>query len=196
MGEIRSAIDIAMEKTSDIKSDKNALANSQMKNEGKKAAAVFLDTNNEEEFLEAFNKASDKAKFKEGAVPVFCAAVRLPETPEDIEKNSTWQRGIAAILPGSDLDSLFSQGQIIFKQYLDDRESLYKTLEQQFMPRLKAKQEELSKRYNQNITLSLSQDPEYAAALSKHQKAIQSRYETVVEEIRSRIMEAYNNSEN
>lgn len=195
MGEIRSAIDIAMEKTSGIKGDKNALVNSQMKNAGKKAAAVFLDTNKAEDFLKAFNDSPDKMKFREGAVPVFCTAIRLPETEDDIEKNSLWQRGIEIILPGSNLNSLFSQSQIIFKQYLDDRENLYKALEQQFMPRLRAKQEELSKRYNQNITLSLAQDPEYNSALSKNLKALQSQYETVVEEMRSRIMEAYDNED-
>lgn len=191
MGEIRSAIDIAMEKTAGIKSDKNAIAYTRIKNEGKKAAAVFLDTQDAAAFAESFHDTADRGAFTEGAVPVFCTAIRLPETTEDVDKTALWQRGVEILLPDSQLQSLFSQAAVIFTQYLDDREALYKALEQQFTPRLKAKEEELSKRYNQRVTLTLSQDPEYAAALSKHTKALQSQYETVVDQMRSRLTEAY-----
>ena len=82
------------------------------------------------------------------------------------------------------------QGEVVFRQYLEDREAARRAVEQQFEPRRKAREEELSRRYNQRISLSLAQDPEYVSTLSKHLNALRAQYEAVVAEIRGRIQEA------
>lgn len=192
MGEIRSALEIAMEKTEGIKGDRQALENEKIKNSGKKAAALFLGGGSAKDFAaEAAKTASkDKAKFIEGALPIFCAAVKLPEDEEGVAAPNRWAEGLKVLLPDSGLDALFNQVEIIFKQYLEEEEALSSALEAQFAPRLKAQEEELSKRYGQPISLSLAQNAEYNAALSRGLKALQSQYGAVINEIRGRIKEA------
>ena len=190
MGEIRSAIEIAMERTAGIRSDKNAVETGKRKNEGKKAAALFLDGGDAEAFSAAIRGAADKNAFTAGALPVFCAAVRLPEQDADVENIRRLAEGIALLLPQAGLEALFRQGEVVFRQYLEDREAARRAVEQQFEPRRKAREEELSRRYNQRISLSLAQDPEYVSTLSKHLNALRAQYEAVVAEIRGRIQEA------
>ncbi|ULQ60387.1 hypothetical protein K7I13_03505 [Brucepastera parasyntrophica] len=62
-------------------------------------------------------------------------------------------------------------------------------LEQQFMPRLKAKQQELEKMYGQAVSLDPRQDPEYMQAVSKGRRMLEQKYGAVIEEIKRRIQE-------
>lgn len=63
-------------------------------------------------------------------------------------------------------------------------------MQQQYLPRLRAKQQEMAKRYGQNMPLDPRQDPEFMAALNKNMRMVEQRYEPVLEEVRSRIREA------
>ena len=192
MGEIRSALEIALEKTEGIKGDRQAIENEKTRNAGKKAAVLFLGGGSVEDFAAAIAKVADsgRQKFAEGALPIFCAAVKLPEGEEGGAAVRRLAEGFKALFPCAGLDSLFRQAEVIFKQYLEDEAALCSTLEQQFMPRLKAKSEALSKQYGQPISLSLDQDAEYSAALSRGLKALQDQYGTVINEIRGRMKEA------
>ncbi|MDR1748637.1 MAG: hypothetical protein LBR47_06215, partial [Spirochaetaceae bacterium] len=53
MGEIKSAMEIALERTADIKGDPNAGRNRELQNIGKKLASGFLESGNEEACVSA-----------------------------------------------------------------------------------------------------------------------------------------------
>ena len=192
MGEIRSALEIALEKTEGIKSDRQAIENEKTKNAGKKAAAVFLGGGSLEDFAAAIAEAADsgRQKFAEGALPIFCAAVKLPKDEKEAACVRHLAEGFKALFPRAGLDALFRQAEVIFNQYLEDEDRLCAALEQQFMPRLKAKAEALSKQYGQPVSISLDQDPDYSAALSRGLSALQDQYGAVINEIRGRMKEA------
>jgi hypothetical protein len=192
MGEIRSALDIALEKTASIQSDKTGAENRDLKNTGKKAAGEYIDSGNVEFLSKALTgKKEEQVKLiTEGAISVFLAGLRLPAAEQDLEKLGKTGAGLEALLPGSGMTELFSQIAQVFTQYLGERERLAKALEQQFMPRLRAKQQELSKRYGQNVPLDPSLDPEYGSALNKNNKALDQKYEAVIDEVRARVREA------
>ncbi len=194
MGEIRSALDIALEKTENIKADKGAVENEKIKNSGKKAAAFFLDGENFKDFAAECEKIpkNDKLKFIEGALSIFCAAVKLPENEEGASMPLLLAKGFKAMLPHSNIESLFTQANLIFRQYLEEKDTLLSTLERQFTPRLKAKEDELSKLYGQKVSLSLEQDAEYNAALLRAVNSLQSQYNPVVNEIKGKMREAAN----
>ncbi len=191
MGEIRSALDIALERTADIHADKGRTDSRELKKIGKKAAGDYLGNGD----ISLLEKALEKQKgdtlklVKEGAVSNLLASLRLPSTEADLPKIKTTGIGLDTLLPKSGIAELFVQVALIMTQYLSEHENLEKTLEQQFMPRLRAKQQELAKRYGQNIPLDPSQDSEYMAALSKNHRILESKYEAVIDEIRSRVRE-------
>lgn len=191
MGEIRSAVDIALEKTANIHGDKGSADNRSFKNSGKKAAGDFLgtgDISGLEKVLEE-PKTDRRTLIGEGAISILLASLRLPVTETDLSKIKLSGFGLERILPNTGMAALFEQVEQILKQYLAEREHLEKTLEQQFMPRLRAKQAELAKRYGQNIPMELSQDSEYVAALSKNRRALEQKYDTVIDEVRMRVRE-------
>jgi len=192
MGEIRSAIDIALEKTADIHGDKASADNRELKNAGKKAAGNFL-SNGDKTILEKIlsGKNPDQVKLvTEGAISIFSASLRLPSQETELSKLVTVSDGLELLLPKKGMKELIDQINQVFSQYLADCEQLGKALEQQFMPRLRAKQAELSKRYGKNVPIDPSHDPEYMAALTKNQHMIDGKYEQVITEVRARIREA------
>lgn len=197
MGEIRSAIDIAMEKTAHIEGDRSSAENRELKNSGKRAAGAFLETGDSDALAKTLaGKKPEQVKLiQEGAISIFLATLRLPVMEDDLGKVERIGSGLEALLPGMGLKELFGQVMQILHTYLSERDQLKGALEQQFMPKLRAKQQELSRRYGQNITLEPSQDPEYMAALSKNLRMIEQKYDTVLDEVRSRVRETSGISE-
>ena len=191
MGEIRSAIDIAMEKTAHIEGDRSSAENRELKNSGKRAAGAFLETGDSGALAKTLaGKKPEQVKLvQEGIISILLASLRLPIAEDDLGKVERIGSGLEAILAGMGLSELFGQVMQILHAYLSERDQLKGALEQQFMPKLRAKQQELSRRYGQNITLEPSQDPEYMAALSKNLRMLEQKYDTVLEEVRSRVRE-------
>ncbi len=197
MGEIRSAIDIAMEKTAHIEGDKSSAENRELKNAGKRAAGDFLGTGDTDALAKALKgkKAEQIKLVQEGIISILLASLRLPVVEEDLGKIERIGSGLDAILPDMGLSQLFGQVGQILHTYLSERDQLKGALEQQFLPKLRAKQQELSRRYGQNIALEPTQDPEYMAALSKNTRMLEQKYDTILEEVRSRVREVSGISE-
>lgn len=191
MGEIKSAIEIALERTAHIDSDKSSADNRERKNDGKRLANEFLETGEQEKFsnaLAAFPKESFPL-VREGTLSILLSAVKLPVEDSDVEKTTRVGIGLETLVPDQGIATLFGQVEQIFKQYLAEWEQTKLTIEQQFMPKLRAKQEEMARLYGQTVPMELNQDPEYGAAVSRAKRNLDDKYETVVEEVRSRVRE-------
>lgn len=191
MGEIKSALEIALEKTAHIEGDLSSIQNREYRNDGKRLANHFLETGDAEELKKSFdNTASDRREsVREGAVSILLAAVKLPVEESDTEKTARIGAGLEALIPGQGIAAMFGQVEQIFKQYLSEWEQTKSALEQQFMPKLRAKQQEIARRYGQAVPMELNQDPEYASAFSRAKRALDDKYGMVVDEVRSRIQE-------
>lgn len=191
MGEIRSAVEIALEKTANIHSDKSHVENREFKNIGKKAAGDFIESGRTDELEKVIlgKKEENRVHIAEGAISILLASIHLPATDTDLVKMKRTGIGLEILVPNNGIGQLFDQLEQILKQYMSELDNLKKMLEQQFMPRLRAKQQELSKRYGQPIALDLSQESEYVVALSKNKRMIEQKYNSVIEEVRSRVRE-------
>jgi len=191
MGEIRSALDIALEKTAGIQGDKASGDNRILKNAGKKAASEFYgtgDTGILQGALEGKSEAETRL-ITEGAVSILLAGLHLPANGEELAKVARTGAGLDAVMPGTGMTELFMQAGQILKQYLAEQERMQKALEQQFLPRLRAKQQEMEKRYGQAFPLDPAHDPEYQNALTKNHRMLEQKYGTVIDEIRGRVRE-------
>lgn len=198
MGEIRSALEIALEKTAHIEGDPLSADKREMKNRGKRAAGEYLETGDASVFTASVKglKEEDAALVREGALSNLLAGLKLPADEQEIDKTVRIGEGLEALFTGAGIAQMFAQVGQILAQYLGEQAQLKKALEQQFMPRLRAKQEEMARRYGQTIPLELHQDPEYVAAFSKNKRALEERYSVLIDEIRSRVKEMAGISEN
>ena len=61
---------------------------------------------------------------------------------------------------------------------------------QQFMPKLRQKQQELEKRFGQQIALEPSQDPDFVQALNRNLDALKEQYSGSIDEIKHFIANA------
>lgn len=191
MGEIKSALEIALEKTAHIKGDISSIQNREFRNDGKRLANHYLDTGDSGQLTDAVEATEEEHRksTRDGAVSILLAAIKLPVEETDIEKTMRIGDGLEALLPGKGVAEMFSQVEQIFRQYLTEWGQTQKALEQQFMPKIRAKQQELSRRYGQPVPMELHQDPEYIAAFSRAKHALEEKYDMVIDEIRSRIQE-------
>jgi len=197
MGEIRSALDIVLEKTKDISTSKESLKAQALKTEGKKAATALLagkDVNAIRLLLHGKSQ-NDKTLITEGFISIVLAATHIPAPEETTEKIILIGEALEIVLPGKEMEGLFLRLAKILDQYTAEKEQMEQALRQQFLPRLRTKQQELAKRYGQNVKIEPEQDPEYMNLLSRNRSAINAKYESIIVEIRDRVRKAAGLSE-
>ncbi len=189
MGEIKSAMEIALERTADIKGDPNAGRNRDLQNIGKKLAAGFLESGDEKAFVSAV-KAEKAPAAAEGAFAYLFSQFQLPEGEDRMDKFKRVCVGFSSLLPGKGLPELFNQLYVILEQYFGDREQVKEMLTRQFAPKLRAKEQELSRMYGQEIHLQPEQDPEFVQLLDRNTAALKLQYEDTMAQARERINDA------
>lgn len=192
MSQIKSALEIALERTADIKSNASVGKKRELNNCGKKIASDFLSDNDLTAFKKAFGgyKHEEKDFVLEGALKLFMARIQLPADETEKQKVMLIGQGLEMLLPHKNMTALFQSVDQVFSRYLEAQQQVESALTQQFMPKLRQKQQELEKRFGQQIELSPSQDPEFAQALSRNLDALKEQYLPSVDEIKHFIANA------
>ncbi len=192
MSQIKSALEIALERTADIKSDASAGKKREWNNCGKKLASDFLADGDLQGFKKSFGafKNAEKDGVLEGSVKLFMARLQLPAEESEIEMMMKVGQGLELLLPHKGMNDLFMTMQQVFMQYLSSQKQLEAALTQQYMPKLRQKQAELEKRTGQHIELTPMQDPEFVQSLDRNLDALKEQYAQALDEARARITAA------
>lgn len=189
MAVIKSAYELAMERTKDIEADKESLEASTYTTEGKKIVSRFLG--------EPEVKMKDElAKFsgsqlqwvKEGVAQALLANLVLPADELAIQKAKRIGEGLSALASKPrEVNSLFGQLGEFFKEYVEEKERLRQAVEDQYRPRLQQKEQELSKQLGQPVKIDPASDPEYVAVLRKNLANFDVRYSEVMTRVKEQI---------
>ncbi|HKL86208.1 MAG TPA: DUF6657 family protein [Treponemataceae bacterium] len=192
MAEIRSALDIALERTADIVGDKTVADARDMKNKGKKLASEFVTSGKLDDLSKELStvSAEHRAFIAEGAISVLLAGLHLPTSAEDIVQLEKTGAALDVLVPETGMVDLFFKISQIFTQYVEEKANLLQALEQQFTQKLKAKQQEMEARYGQSVPINLYQDSEYIAERNKNTRMLDEKFEAVIFEVRFRVREA------
>lgn len=192
MSQIKSALEIALERTAGIKSDASAGKKREWNNCGKKLASDFLADGDLQGFKKSFGafKNAEKDGVLEGSVKLFMARLQLPAEESEIEMMMKVGQGLELLLPHKGMNDLFMTMQQVFMQYLSSQKQLEAALTQQYMPKLRQKQAELEKRTGQHIELTPMQDPEFVQSLDRNLDALKEQYAQALDEARARITAA------
>jgi hypothetical protein len=162
---IKSALEIALENTKNVEGDKQALETKKYSDEGRRLVAKLFDDAAFD--LKAALKAYDKKQLawvREGMIQSLLSNVVLPLDEFAIKRNK--QVGDIIVAAGSDarkLNMVFGQLDGFYKGYIDERKQLMQALEKQYAPKLRRKEEEMSKQMGQRVKINPAQDPEFAA---------------------------------
>jgi len=184
MGVIKTALEIAMEKTESVKSDKPGIDQFEVKKRGKKLANAFLD--GDADIIAELKKASaqDKENLRQGIFDVLAAQITLPPPDSDGKRIEKLGIGLSAVINNNQFNEMYKQLTALFAQYLQETAQCDKMLRQQYAPKLRQKEEELSRRMGREVRIDPLQDPEFVSFYNQNMNALKANYEAVVEQAR------------
>jgi hypothetical protein len=185
MGRIKSALEIALEKTETVKSDKSSINQFEAKQNGKRLANEFLSDG--KKALEEEIKKSPKDEqlsLKQGIFDVLITQLKVPDTEEELNRVETAAQGINTIINNKQFASTLKQLSQILRQYMNEAVKYEEAIKRQYAPKLRQKEEELSRRLGRQIQLDPFQDPEFVAFFNQNINALKENYQTALDQLK------------
>jgi len=186
---IKSALELALEKTADVQGDPKSVKAYERKQEGKRLVSRMTE-DKEFDLKKELKKYPPEEQnwIKEGFYEVIVSHLSLPANEEELERVRFLKRGLDEIIKDrKGLDYLFEQVEQIFNQYLQNRQQLIESLRQQFSGRLRQREEEMSRQLGRQIHLDPASDPEFSNALQQNLNRLQERYGDVIDQVRTEL---------
>lgn len=189
MGEIKSALELALEKTKDVKSDPKTLEAHEHRNIGKRLASRLQEESDFDLKKELKQYSGERRGWiEEGFFQVVLAGISLPNSEEELERITNLKNGLAVVLGnGRELEYLFQQVHGLFKQYLDNRQHLIEQIRSQYSQRMRQREEELSRQYGTQVKMDPASDPEFNKTLQDNLGRLREQYEGVLQQVRDEL---------
>ena len=179
MGEIRSAWEMALERTKDIKSDPQAVKAHEAKNRGKRLVAKLLDDPDFDLKKALKQEPKEEIKWvKEGLFSIIQSSIILPKGNADLTRFDQLAEILGSV--ASDrraIQNTTSQIRQFLSQYLEDRNQVIEYLRQQYSSRLRQREEQLSQQYGTPVKLDPSSDPEFSNAIQDNLSKLDRQYQ-------------------
>ncbi len=191
MRRIRSAWEIALEKTQDIEIDKAKLEKENNITAARTLAGRYL--NYDEEMNEdALKKEYEKIAGLDGVRDGIRTSIMQNLTlPSETVLNDRYERleTLASLISGNDSQvmSLMRQITAFLKQYPEHQKQLYEQLKEHFRPMLEEKTQQLREKYGQDIPLSLENDKEFVQVANKQLEELRKQYESNLDAAKSQL---------
>jgi hypothetical protein len=185
MGRIKSALEIALERTETVKSDKISIEQFETKQRGKRLANAFLE--DPQKSLDEELKKTPKEQresLKQGIFDVLIAQINLPVTKEDEKRIDAAGRGLQTVINNSRFTAMYKQLAQALSRYLDEAANYDKAIRQQYAPKLRQKEEELSRRMGREVRIDPFQDPEFIGFYNQNMNALRGNYQAAVDQVR------------
>ena len=189
MGEIKSALELALEKTKSLKPDKETLIKQQFIKEGMALAGKFLD-DPDLSFKDSTRQYDKKqlAWVKQGFAEVLLTNLVLPEDEEALKPLKRVREAFANLITNKGiLANIFAQLDQFFRNYLEEKKRLHELIDQEYKPRLKQKEAALSKKMGQQVKIDPLTDPEYATIMRNNVGQLKSRYQDALLQLKKQI---------
>lgn len=203
MALIKSALELALEKTKDMKADPVAIEAAELRQDGKKAAGLFLD---DPAAMDLAKKLSSVAKekrihLKTGMAEVLQAQIQLPTNEGSLAKLERLALGYAALTEGAGIlggplggamadkkvQAIFQQLSAFFRQYIDDMKNVEQAIRKQWAPKLREKERQMAARLGQDVRLDPMMDPEFSAFYKQNVGAVRQQYEAALDKAKTEL---------
>ena len=189
MGEIKSALELAMERTAGVQGDKKSVEEYEHKQKGKRLLSQLTENPKFELKKELHQYKGEQRKWVvDGFVDVALSNLALPTTEADLSRLEPIKNGLStAIGKKADIEYLFDQAHQLLTQYLENRQQLIEHVRSQFAQRIRQKEEELARQYGSSVRLDPAQDPEFAGVLQQNMRQLQGQYQQVLDQLREEV---------
>ena len=192
MGKIKSALEIALEKTESVKGDRELIGQFEAKQKGKKLAGQYLEGNVKSLKEEIEKEAKeDRKSFKQGIFDVLLSQISLPAAKEELKRIETTCQGLQAIIGGNVFCELSRQLLQIINQYINEASHFEEAIKKQYAPKLRQKEEDLSRRLGRPVKIDPFQDPEFASFYNQNMNALKGNYQTAIDQARQEAVSLF-----
>jgi hypothetical protein len=191
MGKIKSALEIALERTESVKSDKGSISRHEARNRGKRLANQYLDEGISLETEIKKAPKDEQESLKQGLFDVLSGMIKLPVEEEDLKRLEAVGKGLSPLVNNSRFAGLYRQLREALSRYLQETAQYEEAIARQYEPKLRQKEEELSRRMGRQIRLDPFQDPEFAAFYNQHMNALKDKYQAAVDQVREEAVRLF-----
>jgi len=193
MGRIKSALEIALERTESVKTDKASVGLYEAKQQGKRLANAFLasaggpdSSKNLEDELKKFPKDQWES-LKQGIFDVLAPQITLPAVAEDMARIEAVGKGLRVLISDGRFAAMYKQLVQVLSQYLGEAAHYEQAIRQQYAPKLRQKEEEISRRMGREVRLDPFQDPEFVAFYNQNLNALKANYQAAVDQVKNEV---------
>ena len=192
MGKIKSALEIALEKTESVKSDKASIGQFEAKQKGKKLANEFLEGAVKSLEEEIKKETGDvQQNLKKGMFDVLISQINLPVAKDDLKRIEDAGQGLYMVIGNKHFGEIAKQLAQIMKQYLDEAVKYEDAIKRQYAPKLRQKEEELSRRLGRPMQLDPFQDPEFVSFFNQNMGSLKTNYQAAVDQVREEALRLF-----
>jgi hypothetical protein len=201
MGRIKSALEIALERTESVKSDKAGIGRNEAKQKGKRLANAFL-AKEAVKLEEEIKKTPEdlRESLKQGMFDVLVPQITLPVSAEDMPRIEAVGKGLHLLLKDGHADvsvtasftTMYKQLVQLLSRYLDEIARCDQAIRQQYAPRLRQKEEELSRRFGREVRVDPFQDPEFIGFYNQNITALKADYQAATDQVREEAQRIWN----
>jgi hypothetical protein len=196
MGVIKSAWEIAMENSKGIEANKELLEQTRLRDEGKKLVSKIFDDPSFD--VKAALKGYDatQAKLvKEGLLQSLLANLVLPLDDFSMKDTKRLGEAVAAIVTDArKVTMIFGQLDGFFKEYVAERHRLVDAVEKQYGPKLKKKEEEISRQMGRPVKINPAADPEFQSLVRQYLSQLDAKYGEALDGAKEEIRAVFTRS--
>jgi hypothetical protein len=167
-----------MENSKGIEANKELVQQNRLRDEGKKLVSKVLEDPSFD--LKAALKSYDAAQgrlVKEGLIQSLLANLVLPLDEFGMKDTKRLGEAVAATVSDTrKIGMIFSQLDGFFKEYVAERKRLVEAVERQYGPKLKKKEEDLSRQMGRPVKINPAADPEFQSIVRQYLSQLDAKY--------------------
>lgn len=204
MAMIKSALELALERTKNLRVDESVQKANAAKIEGRKTASRYLEDPSAVDFKAQLNsfEGEQRTTFLEAAFDVVIAPIQLPSgTAIDTEKLQTAGKAVVALcgfspkfasereakLAQQQARALFEQIIQFMGQYGDEMKRVEQAIRNQWAPKLREKERQLAAQMGQSVRVDPMSDPEFVEFYKKNVDGMRKNYSSALEEAKGQL---------
>ncbi len=193
MGEIKSALELALEKTEDVQGDRKSLAMHEHKQIGKRLVSKVIDAEEVDLATEFARYDAEKQSWvKQGFFEVLLINIKLPNDDVELQRIRRLEHGFKAVIRDTkQLRELFKQLDSLLEQYLENRRQMIEAIRQQFEGRIRQKEQEMQRQMGSQVRLDPASDPEFAQYLRENMNRLQEQYSGVLDQVKQQLQQLF-----
>lgn len=193
MGKIKSAWEIALERTEGIQMDKDKIRYKADVDNARRLAGRFLSEDepiSEDELRRGLEKLNKDA-VKEALVVTASANLSLPQDENADDERLTKTKTLLAIATDSNPQAmgLIDELGAFLKQYPLHRKDLLEKMKAQYQPILDEKSQKLSQQYGTEVHLSFENDKEFMKAAGQNLERLENQYQSTLDNAKAQLKE-------